>query len=139
MLGRKEQMEPPSSGARGPRGARACSRIRRRPRSRPRHPLRHPPFHRPSFSRALARGAFEAHRRLLGKGGIYVRLPIPAPVRFRDTALMAIGPFAIDVLLMAEVLYLLGAADLRQLQVGLVAFPILLLAGLLTSLIPGAW
>ena len=93
----------------------------------------------PSFSRALARGAFEAHRRLLGKGGIYVRLPIPEPVRFRDTALMAIGPFAIDVLLMAEVLYLLGAADLRQLQVGLVAFPILLLAGLLTSLIPGAW
>ena len=47
----------------------------------------------PSFSRALARGAFEAHRRLLGKGGIYVRLPIPEPVRFRDTALMAIGPF----------------------------------------------
>jgi len=93
----------------------------------------------PSFSRALARGAFEAHRRLLGKGGVYVRLPIPEPVRFRDTALMAIGPFAIDVLLMAEVLYLLGAADLRQLQVGLVAFPILLLAGLLTSLIPGVW
>ena len=93
----------------------------------------------PSFSRALARGAFEAHRRLLGKGGVYVRLPIPEPVRFRDTALMAVGPFAIDVLVMAEILYLLGAADLHELQVGLVAFPILLLAGLLTSLIPGAW
>src|SRR5213594_4646607 len=46
----------------------------------------------PAFSRALARGAYEAHLKLLGKGGIYVRLPIPEPVRFRDTALMAIGP-----------------------------------------------
>jgi len=52
---------------------------------------------------------------------------------------MSIGPFAIDVLVMAEILFLQGTADLRQLVVGFVAFPILLLAGLLTSLFPGAW
>src|SRR5947209_3968698 len=60
-LSRKAQMEPPSSGARGPRGAGAYSRIRRRPRGRPRHPLRHPAFPRPSSrgprsSRVLPRG-----------------------------------------------------------------------------------
>src|SRR5881296_897915 len=93
----------------------------------------------PAFSRALARGAFEAHRKLFGKGGVYVRLPGSEPIRLRDTLLMSIGPFAIDVLVMAEILFLQGAADLRQLVVGFVAFPILLLAGLLTSLLPGAW
>src|SRR2546425_56670 len=93
----------------------------------------------PAFSRALARGAFEAHRKLFGKGGVYVRLPGSEPIRLRDTLLMSIGPFAIDVLVMAEILFLQGTADLRQLVVGFVAFPILLLAGLLTSLLPGAW
>ena len=38
-----------------------------------------------------------------------------------------------------EILFLQGTPDLRQLVVGFVAFPILLLAGLLTSLLPGAW
>src|SRR2546428_12146409 len=93
----------------------------------------------PAFSRALARGAFEAHRKLFGKGGVYVRLPGSEPIRLRDTLLMSIGPFAIDVLVMAEILFLQGTADLRQFVVGFVAFPILLLAGLLTSLLPGAW
>src|SRR5438309_2695966 len=83
--------------------------------------------------------AFEAHRKLFGKGGVYVRLPGSEPIRLRDTLLMSIGPFAIDVLVMAEILFLQGTADLRQLVVGFVAFPILLLAGLLTSLLPGAW
>src|SRR5207245_10175120 len=92
----------------------------------------------PAFSRALARGAFEAHRKLFGKGGVYVRLPGSEPIRMRDTLLMSIGPFAIDVLVMAEILFLQGTADLRQLVVGFVAFPILLLAGLLTSLLPGS-
>jgi len=93
----------------------------------------------PAFSRALARGAYEAHRRLFGGEGVYVRLPAAEPVRLRDTILMSIGPFAIDLLVMAEIEYLQGAADLRALAVGFVAFPILLLAGLLTSLLPGAW
>ncbi len=93
----------------------------------------------PSFSRALARGAYAAHRKFFGKDGVYVRLPTGEPIRFRDTAVMALSPFAIDVLVMAEILYLLGAPDLRALQVGFVAFPVLLAAGLLTSLLPGAW
>ena len=96
----------------------------------------------PAFSRALARGAYEAHRRLFGKDGVYVRLPAAEPVRLRDTVLMSIGPFAIDVLVMAEIVYV-QATDARQLTAalvaGLVAFPILLVAGLLTSLLPGAW
>src|SRR5712691_10310112 len=57
-----------------------------------------------AFSRALARGAFETHRKLFGKGGVYVRLPGSEPIRLRDTFLMSIGPFAIDVLVMAEIL-----------------------------------
>src|SRR2546430_561694 len=93
----------------------------------------------PAFSKVLARGAFETHRKLFGKGGVYVRLPGSEPIRLWDTLLMSIGPFAIDVLVMAEILFLQGTADLRQLVVGFVAFPILLLAGLLTSLLPGAW
>lgn len=96
----------------------------------------------PAFSRALARGAYAAHRKLFGKEGVYVRLPAPEPIRVRDTVLMSIGPFAIDVLVMAEIVFL-QATDARQLNAalvaGLVAFPILLLAGVLTSLLPGAW
>jgi len=96
----------------------------------------------PAFSRALARGAFQAHRKLFGKGGVYVRLPGSEPIRVRDTLLMSIGPFAIDVLVMAEIVFL-QATDARQLTAalvaGFVAFPILVLAGLVTSLLPGAW
>src|SRR5881628_527365 len=96
----------------------------------------------PAFSRALARGAYEAHRKFFGREGVYVRLPAAEPTRLRDTVLMSIGPFAIDVLVMAEIVFV-QATDTRQLTAalvaGLVAFPILLLAGLLTSLLPGAW
>src|SRR5947209_16281329 len=96
----------------------------------------------PAFSRALARGAYEAHRKLFGREGVYVRLPAAEPVRLRAAVLMSIGPFAIDVLVMAEIVYV-QATDARQLTAalvaGFVAFPILLLAGLLTSLLPGAW
>src|SRR6266567_3573449 len=62
----------------------------------------------PSFSRALARGAYEAHRKLFGGEGVYVRLPAAEPIRLRDTILMSIGPFAIDLLVMAEIEYLQG-------------------------------
>src|ERR1700757_345461 len=41
----------------------------------------------PAFSRALARGAYEAHRKIFGKGGVYVRLPASEPVRLGDTFL----------------------------------------------------
>jgi hypothetical protein len=93
----------------------------------------------PALSRVLARGAYAAHRALFGKGGVYVRLPMSEPIRLRDTVLMSVGPFAIDILVMAEILFLEGTVDRPPFAAGFVAFPILLLAGLLTSLLPGAW
>ncbi|TLZ55125.1 MAG: hypothetical protein E6K15_08470 [Methanobacteriota archaeon] len=67
-------------------------------------------------------------------------MPRPREIRFRDTLLLAVGPFAIDLFVMSEILYLFGPAEVQDLRFGLIAFPILLLlAGLLTSLVPGAW
>lgn len=94
----------------------------------------------PPFVRAVARSTYRAHRAVAGKGGFYVRVPKPREVRFRDTVVLAIGPFAIDLFVMSEILYLFGPAEVQDLRFGLLAFPILLfLAGLLTSLVPGAW
>ena len=94
----------------------------------------------PPFIRSLTRGTYRAHRATAGKDGAYIRVPRPRPLRFRDTALLAIGPFAIDLFVMSEILYLLSPTEIRDLRFGLVAFPLLLiLAGLLTSLVPGAW
>src|SRR2546428_13677568 len=44
----------------------------------------------PSFSRALARGAYEAHRKLFGKERGYVRLAAAEPVRLPRSMLMSI-------------------------------------------------
>ena len=94
----------------------------------------------PRFSRGLARVTYGFHRRFLGKGGTYVRLPAATPVRFRDTVLLAIGPFAIDLFVISEVLYLLAPKAATASRFGLAGFVlVLLLAGLLTSLLPGAW
>ena len=94
----------------------------------------------PPFVRAVAPSTYRAHRAVAGKGGFYVRVPKPREVRFRDTVVLAIGPFAIDLFVMSEILYLFGPAEVQDLRFGLLAFPILLfLAGLLTSLVPGAW
>jgi hypothetical protein len=94
----------------------------------------------PPFSGVLARGTYEFHRRAFGRGGTYVRLTTSEPVRFKDTALLAIGPFAIDLFVISEILYLLGPQMATVSRVGLAAFLlVLVLAGLLTSLLPGAW
>jgi hypothetical protein len=94
----------------------------------------------PRFSRGLARVTYGFHRRFLGKGGTYVRLPVATPVRFRDTVLLSIGPFAIDLFVISEVLYLLAPKAATASRFGLAGFVlVLLLAGLLTSLLPGAW
>src|SRR5438046_9905525 len=77
----------------------------------------------PAFSRALARGAYEAHRTLFGGEGVYVRCAAAGPVRLRDTILMSIGPFAIDRLVMAEIEHLQGAADLPAAADVFVAVP----------------
>ena len=94
----------------------------------------------PPFVRALARSTYRAHKAVAGKGGTYVRVPRPRAIRFRDTVVLAIGPFAIDLFVMSEILYLFGPGDVRDFRFSLVAFPLLLvLAGLVTSLVPGAW
>jgi hypothetical protein len=94
----------------------------------------------PRFSRGLARGTYEFHRRFFGKKGTYVRLPMPEPVRFRDTVLLALGPFAIDLFVISEILYLLGPTATTAGRLGSAGFLfVLVLAGFLTSLLPGAW
>ncbi len=93
----------------------------------------------PPFVRALTHGTYRAHR-AMNRKGVYVRVPAEQAIRFRDTALMAIGPFSIDLFVIAEVLFLAGTPDVRALRFSLLAFPLLLvLAGMLTSLAPGAW
>jgi len=94
----------------------------------------------PPVVRALTRAAYRGHKALAAKDAAYVLVPAALPIRVRDTALMAIGPFAVDLFVMAEILFLLSSDVIKDLRFGLVAFPILLvLAGLLTSLAPAAW
>ena len=94
----------------------------------------------PPFVRSLGRAAFGAHKVLSGRGGFYLRFPVPRPIRFRDTVLLALGPFAIDLLVIAELTYFISTPDAQKLGRGLVAIPtLLLLAGLVTALLPGGW
>lgn len=89
---------------------------------------------------ALAKGALRLHQVLKGAAGFYVQLPSPGPARFPRTLAMALGPFSLNLLLLAQVIYLRGLGDLRSLRTGLIAFPTLLvLVGILTSLPPGVW
>src|SRR5438552_11717336 len=106
---------PAVVAGRGPRRPHPHSRIRPGPCGRPRPPLWVPAILRPPrghpgdarvlprhcsgprltlarpgvFEGALARGAYEAHRKLFGGEGVYVRLPAAEPVRLRDTILMS--------------------------------------------------
>jgi len=95
----------------------------------------------PRFSRGLARVTYGFHRRFLGgKNGTYVRFPKPTPVRFRDTVALSIGPFAIQLFVISEVLYLLDPKAVVTSRLGFVgSLLVFLLAGFLTSLLPGAW
>lgn len=53
---------------------------------------------------------------------------------------MALGPFAIDLLVITEVEYFFSAPDVSALGRGLVTVPaLLILAGLITAIIPGPW
>src|SRR2546428_11449399 len=53
----------------------------------------------PALSSALARGAYEVHRKIFGRGAVYVPLPAPEPNRPRGPPLMSLRPFPIDFLL----------------------------------------
>lgn len=93
----------------------------------------------PPIVRALARTTHHAHRLILGRGGFYVRFPTPRRVRFRDTVVRALGPFAIDLVVIAEIEYYLSGADVSAFTRSLFSIPFLLLAGVVTSLLPGGW
>lgn len=94
----------------------------------------------PPFVRALGRLAYGTHRALLGRDAFYVRFPTARQVRFADTALQSVGPFAIDLLVITELTYFISTPDAQRLGEGLVAIPaLLLLAGLVTALLPGGW
>jgi len=90
--------------------------------------------------RALARGTFSAHKAINRRYGFYVRFPIARKLRFRDTVLMALGPFAIDLLVITEIEYFFSTPDVSALGRGLITVPaLLLLAALITAVIPGPW
>ncbi len=93
----------------------------------------------PPLVRALARVTHHAHKSLLGRNGFYIRFPTPRRVRFRDTVVHALGPFAIDLVVIAEIEYYLSGANEGAFARALFSIPLLFLAGVVTSLLPGGW
>jgi hypothetical protein len=94
----------------------------------------------PPFLRFLARSTYAIHKRFVGADGYYVRFPITRRLRFRDTLVLALGPFALDLLVISELTYLVSAQGAADLARGRVLIPSLfLLAGLLTAFVPGHW
>jgi len=94
----------------------------------------------PPLLRALARGTISAHKAINRQAGFYVRFPTARKLRFRDTVLMALGPFAIDLLVITEIEYFFSTPDVSALGRGLVTVPALLvLAGLITAIVPAPW
>ncbi len=93
----------------------------------------------PPLVRAVARVTHRAHKAFLGRNGFYVRFPTPRRVRFRDTVIHALGPFAIDLVVIAEIEYYLSGANESVFARALFSIPLLFLAGVVTSLMPGGW
>ncbi len=93
----------------------------------------------PPIVRGLARLTHHGHQAFLGKTGFYIRFPTPRRVRFRYTLVQALGPLAIDLVVISEIVYFLSDADARTFGPRLFALPLLLLAGVVTSLFPGPW
>lgn len=93
----------------------------------------------PPLVRGLARLTHRGHRAFLGRSGFYVRFPAPRRLRFRDTVVRALSPLAIDLLVISEIVYFLSNANAETFGPRLFAVPFLLLAGVVTSLLPGPW
>jgi len=93
----------------------------------------------PPVVRGLARLTHRGHKAVLGKSGFYVRFPKPRHVRFRDTLVHALSPVAIDLLVVSEIEYFLSGSDAGTFSRSLFTIPLLLLAGVVTSLLPGPW
>ena len=93
----------------------------------------------PPFVRGLARLTHRGHRALLGKEGFYVRFPTIRRLRFRDTFVRSLSPLAIDLLVISEIEYFLAGSDVGTFTRSLFTVPLLLLAGVVTSLLPVPW
>jgi hypothetical protein len=95
----------------------------------------------PAFVRLLGRAAYNAHKTFFGRTGFYLRYPTPTPRRFRTTLVMSVGPFAIDILAIVEIEHFFGNLNTRAVTTrSFYVAPILLvLAGIITALIPAAW
>ncbi len=93
----------------------------------------------PPVVRALARASFRVHQMLKGKSGFYFQLPAPGPPRFSKTLLMALAPFSINLLVVAQILYLRTIFDPRSVRTGVALPAFAALSGLVTSLPPGVW
>lgn len=93
----------------------------------------------PPVVRGLAHLTHRSHRALLGKSGFYIRYPTHRPVRFRTTLVRALSPFAIDLLVISEIEYFLSSVDANTFTRNLFSIPFLLLAGIVTCLLPGPW
>lgn len=91
----------------------------------------------PPLVRGLAKGGFRLHQALKGSRGFYVQLPPTGSPRFIKTLGMALAPFSINLLMLAQILYLKNSWDSRILRTSFIAFSVL--AGLVTSLPPGVW
>lgn len=94
----------------------------------------------PAFIRHLAHTAYNAHKTLLGRDGFYIRHPTRTPPHFRTTLVMSLGPFAVNLLAIVEIEHFLGDLSSKATSRGFYVAPFLLvLAALITALIPGAW
>ncbi len=93
----------------------------------------------PPIVRGLAHLTHRGHKALLGKGGFYIRYPTHRPIRFRSTLVRALSPFAVDLLVISEIEYFLSSVDTNTFTRNLFSIPFLLLAGIVTSLLPGPW
>jgi hypothetical protein len=94
----------------------------------------------PPLTRHLGMGMIGIHRLILGRSGFYVRYPKRSPLRFRNTLLMSLAPFAVDILAIVEIEYYLGNLSSRASTGSIIVAPtLLLLAAAITAVIPGAW
>lgn len=94
----------------------------------------------PSLVRRLAHLMVEVHERFFGRAGFYIRFPTDRSLRFRTTFLMALGPFAVDMLAIVNVEYYFTNLHQSAARGSVIISPLLLLlAAAITTFIPGAW
>ena len=94
----------------------------------------------PFFTRRLAQMTITLRKRFFAKSDFYIRFPTERSTRFRTTFLMALGPFALDMLAIVNVEYYFTNLHLSAVRGSIYVSPLLLLmAAAITVLLPGAW